>query len=77
MPGVSRSGQPTIMRSLRHGVAIPSDERDMFDQWSADDLVSRWEKRREARIFDHTFVQNPFVQGVTADPAGACSTDVL
>ncbi len=45
----------------------------MFDQWSADDPVSPWEKQREARIFDHTFVHNLFVQGVTADPAGVCS----
>jgi endonuclease I len=45
----------------------------MFDQWSADDPVSPWEKQREARIFDHTFIHNPFMQGVIADPAGACS----
>ena len=43
-PGVSRSVQPMIMRSFRHGVAIPSEERDMFDQWSADDPVSPWEE---------------------------------
>jgi deoxyribonuclease-1 len=45
----------------------------MFDQWSADDPVSPWEKQREVRNFDHAFVHNPFVQGVTADPTGACS----
>jgi hypothetical protein len=32
------------MRSFRHVLVIPSDERDMFDQWSADDPVSPWEK---------------------------------
>jgi endonuclease I len=61
------------MRSVRHGVVIPSGERDMFDQWSADDSVLPWEKQRDARIFDHTLVHNPFVHGVTADPAEACS----
>ncbi len=62
-----------LYMSFRHGVVIPSDERDMFDQWSLDDPVSPWEKQREERIFDHTFVHNPFVHSVTADSAGACS----
>ncbi len=61
-----------LYMSFRHGVVIPPDERDMFVQWSADDPVSTWEKQREARIFDHTFVHNPFVHGVTVDNSGAC-----
>jgi len=61
-----------LYMSLRHGVTIIPDERDRFEQWSADDPVSRWESQREKRIFDYTFIQNPFVHGVTPDSAGAC-----
>lgn len=58
--------------SLRHGVVISPDDRDMFERWSANDLVSPWEGEREKRVFNHTFIQNPFVHGVTPVAAGAC-----
>ena len=61
-----------LYMSLRHGVVIAPDERDMFDQWSVADPVSPWESQREKRIFDHTFVQNPFVHNKETNAAGAC-----
>ncbi len=62
-----------LYMSLRHGVDIPPAERTMFEQWSTNDPVSQWESDREKRIFDHTFVQNHFVHGVTPSAAGKCS----
>ncbi len=61
-----------LYMSFRHGVAISQEERDMFEQWSADDPVSKWESQREARIFDRTFIHNPLVHDVAVDPAGKC-----
>ncbi len=61
-----------LYMSFRHGVVISQAERDMFEAWSANDAVSPWESQREKRIFDYTFVQNPFVHGVTPVAAGAC-----
>ena len=62
-----------LYMSFRHGVAIPPAEQTMFEQWSIDDPVSPWESERESRIFDHTFVQNPFVHDVPPVSTGACS----
>lgn len=59
--------------SVRHGVVIHTAERAMFERWSENDPVSPWESKRESRVFNHTFVHNPFVHGVTPIPAGACS----
>jgi len=64
-----------LYMSFRHGVEIPPNERDMFERWSANDPVSPWEKDREGRIFDYTFVHNPFVHGVTPVAAGACTSE--
>ena len=61
-----------LYMGLRHGVNISPDEIFRFERWSANDPVSPWESQREKRIFDHTFVQNPFIHGVTPDAAGAC-----
>ncbi len=61
-----------LYMSFRHGVVISEEEREMFEGWSEDDPVSPWESEREALIFDHTFVQNPFVHGVATDPDGMC-----
>lgn len=61
-----------LYMGLRHGVTITPDERDRFESWSASDPVSPWESKREKRVFVHTFVQNPFVHGVTPVAAGAC-----
>jgi len=61
-----------LYMSLRHGVTIIPDERDRLEQWSANDPVSPWESQREKRIFDYTFIQNPFVHDVTPVAAGAC-----
>ena len=61
-----------LYMSFRHGVAISQEERDMFEQWSADDPVSKWESQREKRIFNHTFIHNPLVHDVAVDPAGKC-----
>ncbi len=61
-----------LFMSFRHGVVISEEEREMFEGWSEDDPVSPWESEREALIFDHTFVQNPFVHGVATDPDGMC-----
>ena len=43
-----------LYMSLRHGVTITPDERDMFERWSTDDPVSPWESQREKRVFDYT-----------------------
>ena len=64
-----------LYMNTRHGVVISQQERDMFARWPANDPVSPWESKREARIFAHTFVVNPFVHGVAADAAGACPWD--
>ena len=61
-----------LYMSFCHGVVISQEERDMFERWSGNDPVSRWERQRARRIFDYTFVQNPIVHGVTPDAAGAC-----
>ena len=66
-----------LYMSLRHGVVITSDERDRFERWSANDPVSPWESKREKRIFNYTFVRNPFVHGVTPNSSGACSWEKL
>ncbi len=64
-----------LYMSFRHGVVIPPAERLMFEQWSANDPVSPWEKKREGRIFDHTFVHNPQVYGVATDPKQLCKSE--
>ncbi len=61
-----------LYMSFRHGVVIPPDERAMFERWSGADPVSPWESQREKRIFDHMFVQNPFVHDKETNAAGAC-----
>ncbi len=58
--------------SLVHGVAIPDEERVLFEQWSAADPVSPWESERETRIAAYTRVNNPFVDGVEPSDIGAC-----
>ncbi len=62
-----------LYMSFRHGVVIPQDERDMFEEWAENDPVSPWESEREDRVFKYTFVHNPLVDGVTPDTAGACT----
>ena len=62
-----------LYMSFRHGVVISQAERLVFEQWSTNDPVSPWEKQREARIFDRTFIHNTQVHGVATDAAGACS----
>ena len=62
-----------LYMSFRHGVEISDPERDMFERWSEDDPVSEWERDREQRIFDRTFVSNPWVHGVSPDDDGECS----
>ena len=61
-----------LYMNLRHGVVISLPEREMFERWSEADPVSSWESEREQRIFNYTFIQNPFVHGVTPNPSGAC-----
>jgi len=61
-----------LYMSFRHGVVISLEERDLFERWMISDPVSPWESQREARIFDYTFVHNPFVHNMTPVAAGAC-----
>jgi deoxyribonuclease-1 len=61
-----------LYMSLQHGVDVSEAERNMFLQWTHDDPVSRWEKRREARVAALTGIANPFVHGTRASRRGAC-----
>jgi len=62
-----------LYMELRYGVMIFPAEKEMYLRWSDNDPVSLWEQKREGRIFDHTFVHNPFVYGVTPNFAGSCN----
>lgn len=58
-----------------HGVVIPDDEWEMFEEWADSDPVSPWEVERDARIAAIQGNHNPYVGGVAGDPAGACPWD--
>ena len=57
----------------QHGVKLQDGEEEMFMEWSDDDPVSPWESERGRRIFEYMSRPNPYVNGVTPDPGGACS----
>lgn len=53
-------------------MAIPPIERLMFEKWSADAPVSRWEAERERRIADITAASNHFVKSAEPNKSGVC-----
>lgn len=55
-----------------HGVEISAREEAMFVRWASMDPVSPWESEREERIARYSRVNNPYVDGVPPDVAGAC-----
>lgn len=55
-----------------HGVLISDEELIMFHEWSELDPVSEWEKTRHDRIAEIQGIENPFVDGIAPQAAGAC-----
>ncbi|CCN85917.1 putative Endonuclease [Vibrio nigripulchritudo SFn27] len=58
---------------MSHGVNISDEQRLLFQRWSEADPVSPWESTRNALIKEKQGNSNPFVEGITPDPSGACT----
>ena len=56
----------------RHGVIISDEELAMFNEWSANDPVSPWEKTRHDRIAAIQGNVNPFVADKEPNASGSC-----
>ncbi len=57
---------------LAHGVEIDDETNATFELWSRDDPVSPWEAERNSLVAGVQGNSNPYVDGVTPNPTGAC-----